>query len=271
MQSVSVIIPTMRGREALLKRLISSIPSRYKTVIVDDEDLLLAAKRNKGAMKSKGEYFLFIDDDNYLEKQAIEWAVDLCEKEGVGVVGFVACYDDKKDLVADGGSKRNYLTGFTTGMNTNARWSDLKEPYEVDEVANAFLMHSETFYDLYGFDEKNFPIELDEADFCRRVKDLGLKIMMCPNARCYHKSVTYSFIPTFRRAKSAFYHGRNRINYQRSANSRLRYGVYLVFFMPVFICFYSLSLLWNRKPIILLHFLRGVLNGIFNRRKNIYK
>lgn len=271
MPEVSVIIPTMKGREALLAKLLSTIPSEYETIIVDDENLLLAAKRNKGAMKATGEYLFFVDDDNYLAPFAIDNALQTCRTIGVGVVGFMACYDDKQDSIADGGSKRNYLTGFTKGINTNASWSELsKAPYEVDEIANAFMMHSELFYELEGFDEKNFPIDLDEADFCKRAKDKGLKILMCPEARCYHKSQTYSHIPDFRRPLNAYCMGRHRITYQRNLDNPLRFGVYLVFFMPVFVCFYSCSLIWRRKPVILFHFLRGVFDGLRNRRENPY-
>jgi len=272
MPKVSVIIPTMKGRKALLEKLLSTIPSYCETIIVDDEDILLAAKRNKGAKKATGEYFLFIDDDNYLAPGAIAAAMTLAEDDGVGVVGFMACYDDKKNLIADGGSYRNYTTGFTDGLMTNHRYSEIeKEPYEVDEVANAFLMHSELFFELQGFDEENFPIDLDEADFCKRAKEKGYKIMMCPKARCYHKSQTYSPIPDFRRPRNAYFMGRNRIIYQRKFNHPLRFGVYLCFFMPVFVGFYSASLIWRRKPLMIVHFLKGVFDGILGRRKNTYQ
>jgi len=269
---ISVIIPTMKGREALLQRLIGTIQEGCQVIVVDDEKLLLAGKRNKGGKKAIGEYLLFIDDDNYLAPGAVTAALQLASQPLIGVVGFMACYDDKQDYIADGGSYRNYLTGFTKGVNTNAYYPTLsKEPYEVDEVANAFMMHVETFFELHGFDEKNFPIDLDEADFCKRVKDVGLKVMMCPEARCFHKSQTYSHIPDFRRPMNAYFMGRNRVIYQRKLNSSLHYLVYLSVFMPLFVGFYSLSLLWRRKPLMIYHFVKGVFDGILGRRKNKYQ
>lgn len=272
MSKVSVIIPTMKGREAMLKKLLSTIPDKYEKLAVDDPNLLLAAKRNYGATRSGGEYFLFVDDDNYLESGAIEAALETCSRPGVGVVGFVACYDDKPNVVADGGSKRNYTTGFTTGVNTNAFWLGMsKKPYEVDEVANAFMMHCETFFELHGFDEKNFPIDLDEADFCKRAKNRGFRIIMCPSAKCYHKSQTYSHIPNFRRPMNAYFMGRNRVLYQRKHNRKLQFAAYLAFFLPLFVSFYVLSLFYRRKPAMCLHFLKGVFDGIFGRQKNKYQ
>ena len=269
---VSVVIPTMPGREAMLAKLKSTIPSKYEVVVVDDPKLLLAGKRNKGAMKAGGEYLFFVDDDNYLEPGAIEAALAIAETPGIGVVGFMACYDDKKDLVADGGSMRNHLTGFTTGMNTNANWSSIKdELYEVDEVANAFMMHSELFYELGGFDEKNFPMDMNESDLCKRVKDKGLKIVMVPLARCYHKSVTYSVFPTFRKELYAYHHGMGRILYSRKYNAGLRYWGHLSIFLPLFVCFYTASLLWRRNWKVILPFWRGITDGLFGRLENTHK
>lgn len=269
---VSVIIPTMKGREEMLAKLISTIPKQYEVIVVPDEDILLAAKRNKGAKQAKGEYLFFVDDDNYLAPGAIESALYYAELPTIGIVGFMACYDDKKDSIADGGSKRNYLTGFTSGINTNASWYKIdKSPYIVDEIANAFMVHCETFYELNGFDEKNFPIDLDEADLCKRIKDKGLKVMMNPMSLCYHKSQTYSHIPDFRRPMNAYFMGRNRQFYQKLHLTTLSYCLYLAFFLPLFIGFYTASLFWRRKFQLITPFIKGVLDGLSGRRENPYQ
>ena len=270
---VSVIIPSMKGREAMLQKLLSTIPDEYEKIVVDDENLLLAAKRNKGARQAKGQYLLFIDDDNYLAPDAIEAALQLAERTGIGVVGLMACYDDKKYLIADGGSKRNYLTGFTKGINTNRFWlKAFKDgPYEVDEIANAFMMHSVLFFELNGFDEKNFPIDLDEADFCKRAKNTGLKIMMCQAARCFHKSQTYSHIPNFRREKSAYFLSRNIVLYQRKHLNALSFGVFVAFFLPIRVCFYLFALVRYQNFQMILPMMKGYFDGIINRRENKYQ
>ena len=283
MSQVSVIIPTMKGREDMLKRLISTLPSECETIVVDDEDLLLAGKRNKGARLSKGKYLFFIDDDNYLkDKEHVYRMMDACAAEEVGVVGMTACYDDKKLIVADGGSKRDYLTGFTEGINTNKRIYEIDthigkftgfdfETYDVDEVANAFMIRRDVFEAVGGLDEENFPIDLDEADICKRIKDMGYRIVMNPRAICYHKSQTYSHIPNFRRPMNAYFMGRNRVLYQRKHNSHLRYGVYFVFFMPVFVLYYAASLVYRKKPLMIVHFVKGVIDGILGRKQNKYQ
>lgn len=272
---ISVIIPSMKGREALLKRLLSTIPQGCETIVVDDEDLLLAAKRNKGAALARGSYFVFIDDDNYLKEGAFDplfkclyYYPTFLE---IGVFGMVACYDDKKDTVADGGSRRNYLTGFTKGINTNTKIDTIHDLYLVDEVANAFMISRELFEEVGGFDEENFPIDLDEADICKRLKNLGYLAVMVPEAICYHASQTYSHIPNFRRPLNAYFMGRNRQFYQRIHLNALSFCVYVAFFLPVFVGFYTGSLIWRKNFKMILPFLKGVFDGLRGCRENKYQ
>lgn len=277
---VSVIIPTMKGREHLLLRLCATIPSECETIIVDADWMLLAEKRNYGAARARGEYLLFIDDDNYLKPGAIDEMIYRFRPE-MGVMGMTACYHNKKMRIADGGSFRSYISGFTWGERTNEKvykynwFATLRDRdmnwYEVDEVANAFMIPRQVFFEVGGFDQANFPIDLDEADICKRIKDMGYIVVMSPHAVCYHNSVTYSHVPDFRRPMNAYFMGRNRILFQKKHLSKLKLAVYFVVFFPVFVLSYSACLLYRRKPAMVWHFIKGVVDGILGRKKNQYQ
>lgn len=277
---IDIVIPTIEGREKLLKTLLDSIPLAhtppwdYTTITVDHEHMSLADKRNFGAWKGYEKYILFIDDDNQLGKRSIEKLLQVfIDNPHVGIAGMVACYHDEKMMIADAGSKRNMLTGFTKGLFVNDHVLKLynKPIYEVDEVANAFMIRRELFDYLDGFDSENFPTELDEADLCRRVKETNYRVVMCPSAVVYHKSQTYSRIPDFRRPKNAYYMGRNRIRFQRKHLNWIKFLIYYYFFMPVFICSYIASLLIKKNPRMIFHFLKGVHHGIINKKDNTYQ
>ena len=271
MAKISIIIPTMKGREELLKKLKSTLRPEFEMIVVDDENLLLAAKRNKGAAQARGEYLVFIDDDNYLAANAIVQMYQDFNPE-IGVMGMVACYHDKPKIVADGGSLRWMTSGFTWGRNTNCRIYEIeKQFYEVSEVANAFMIRRDVFDLMGGFDEKNFPIDLDEADLCRRVKNAGYRVVVNPNAVCYHKSQTYSHMPDFRRPMNAYFMGRNRILYQKKHLSGIKLFVYFTLFFPVFVLSYWASLIYRRKPWMIVHFTKGVIDGIQSRFQNQYQ
>ncbi len=264
MVKVSCVIPTMKGREEMLAKLLSTLPEDCEKIVVDDEDLLLAAKRNKGARQAKGEYLLFIDDDNYLKEGAISKMLESFTRI-IGVMGMTAAYDDKKNIIADGGSKRNYLTGFTQGVFTNREVMDEYRDttklscYCVDEAANAFMIHRDVFFgDSYGFDEENFPIDLDEADLCKRIKDRGYKIVYNPRAICYHHSQTYSALPDFRRPLNAYTMGRNKLFFQRKHLNLISYSIYLTLFFWMTPLCYTVSLLIRKKPKMVFYFLWGI-------------
>ena len=271
MSTIAAIIPTIPGREDLLKRLLDSLPKHINKIVVHRNDIPLSEKRNVGAAKAKcKKYLLFIDDDNYLKPGAIE-ELEKRMNNDIGIMGITACYDNDPGRVADGGSKRNYVSGFMKGLFTNTAIENLPlEPYEVDEVANAFIIRKTLFRKIGGFDAVNFPIDLDEADLCKRVKDYGKKIMMCPTAQCCHKSITYSWIPDFRRPMNAYFMGRNRILYQKKHLTWAGLIVHFSFWLPVFVGFYAASMIYRKKYNMIPHFLKGVFDGLLGRRKNQY-
>lgn len=265
METITAVIPTVAGREELLVKLLQSLPNNIQRIVVDKNDIPLAAKRNFGGTYAKGRYIIFIDDDNYLKSGCVDELMKHMTDD-IGIMGITACYDNNPDYVADGGSKRDYSTGFTKGLYTNSHVKDLpKEPYEVDEVANAFIMRRQLFRNLRGFDQTNFPIDLDEADLCRRVKKSGKKVVMCPMAQCCHKSQTYSWLPDFRRPMNAYFMGRNKILYARKHGD-----VMALLLSPVMIIAYCIALLYRKKPWMIVHFLKGTYDGLFSRSENQY-
>jgi|24BtaG_2_1085350.scaffolds.fasta_scaffold00334_14 GT2 family glycosyltransferase len=278
MEKVSVIIPTIKGREHLLDRLIRSLPSDCEIIVVADEHLPLASKRNKGAAQASGEYLLFIDDDNYLIGHSFFGMMLILNNYNIGIVGMVACYAKDILKIADGGSVRHLLSGFTIGSYTNWNIIDIQNKYllspqcyVVDEAANAFMIRRDLFLDVGGFDETHFPIDLDEADLCLRVKRKGYQIAYTPFAQVIHDSITYSRIPDFRRPLNAYMMGRNRVLFQRKHLSPIRFSIYVIAFLPIFVISYCLSLLYRRKPIMIYHFLKGAYDGLQGRLENTYQ
>ena len=260
---VSAVIPTYEGRTELLRRLIESIPSGVEKITVRG-DMSLSEKRNYGAKKSKGEFILFADDDNELAYQSIKMLRLALQNKKVAVAGMVGCYDHDKRKVCDSGAYR-MKNGFTKDKYFNKQifdlWNETKMPYEVDEVANVFMIRRDVFEKLGGFDTERFPIDLDEADFCIRAKRAGYRVVVVPSALTYHRSAAQSRLPNFRRPKNAYYMGRNRILFHK------KHGLGLGF-VPIFILSYVVSLMIKCKYSMIKHFLKGVCDGLQNRTGN---
>ena len=101
MHKVSVIIPSIPGREHLLTRAIHSIDSqRYlniEKIIIKDKNLTPSEARNKGIAKANGDFIAFLDDDDEWEKDKLYkqmWLMDLYPN-----CPLVTCYS--KDMRYD--------------------------------------------------------------------------------------------------------------------------------------------------------------------------
>jgi GT2 family glycosyltransferase len=190
----------------------------------------------------------------------------------IGVGGVVACYGDKKMIITDGGSLRFYTSGLMWGVNTNKNINRIEQNiYGVDEVANAFMIPRNVFEDVGGFDEENFPIDMDEADICKRIKDMGYRIVMNPTTVCYHDSQTYSNIPDFRRPMNGYFMGRNKVLYQKKHLKKMQYVIYILIFMPMTVFGYFLCLSYRRKFKMFSYFLKGTIDGILGVYENQFQ
>lgn len=95
---VTVVIPTIKGREELLERAIQSIKNQtYKNIeiIIVDEGLPAPVQRNIGIKRSKGKYIAFLDDDDEWLPTKIEKQVEYMNKHpAVGLL--VTWIEDKR-------------------------------------------------------------------------------------------------------------------------------------------------------------------------------
>jgi len=71
---LSILIPTLKKRSGMLKGLLNSIPANPNVEILvncDEGQKTTGKKRNELIEQSKGKYFCFIDDDDYIAREYI--------------------------------------------------------------------------------------------------------------------------------------------------------------------------------------------------------
>jgi N-acetylglucosaminyl-diphospho-decaprenol L-rhamnosyltransferase len=65
---------------------------------------------------------------------------------------------------------------------------DLSRPADAEQPPGAFLMfRREVWQRLGGFDTHFFPLWFEDVDFCKRARDLGLKIQYVPQVTALHQ------------------------------------------------------------------------------------
>jgi len=183
------------------KTIFPDLRKRFPQVkYVPNKNRGFAQGNNKGAKIAQGKYLFFLNPDtkflNDVVKSLIEYIND---NEDVGIVAPIL-YDKKErsyDLQGFGELNPRsaiFALSFINKLFPNngvskkywlAKWNK-KKIKKVDIVpGSALMIRRELFKKIGGFDE-NFFLYFEEMDLCKRVKDLGYKIALLPNAKVVH-------------------------------------------------------------------------------------
>ena len=218
---VSIVIPT-KDRPEFIKRCIGSIFEKttygnYELVIVDngttDERALdflksISSKENVrlirydipfnfpklvnlGVKHAEGDYIVLLNNDvEVITPDWIEEMLRYASLKDVGVVGVKLYYPDGRIQHA------GVIIGIWGVSDHAFKGVDGKKPgymfravvpQEVSAVTAACMMfRKRIFYEIGGFDEKHFPINFNDTDFCLRVKEKGYRVIFTPYAELYH-------------------------------------------------------------------------------------
>lgn len=303
---VSVVIPTFNRKEKLIRLIQSVQKSTYKNleiIVVDDastdgtyevvkkafpkvkiirneKELLLASSRNVGIKNSNGAFVFLIDDDNVVNSATISSLTKTMSKdESIGVVGPIMYYHGDKKRIWCAGITRNMFTSKTNIKGRNQiDTGQFNEVIDSDDFPNAFLVRKEVFNKIGLFDDENFPIHYDEADFCKRLKNVGYNILMNPNAKIWHdmplitsKKDLFRYFHMQNESR-AYYTAKNRVVYMKKYATRVQYFIFTLFFMPLFTLFHVLPIIisassFDNKIKLIQYYSKGTIDGLFYRKR----
>jgi|Deesub1362A_J573_1020465.scaffolds.fasta_scaffold00662_15 hypothetical protein len=301
---VSVVIPTYNRKEKLI-RLINSIfnsdypKERLEIIVVDDESTdgtyeevkknfpeikivrndkkkFLAGSRNVGIKNSNGKYIFLIDDDNIVDKSCIFQLVKILEiYPKIGVIAPVMYYYKQPNRIWCAGVRRNMITSLTKKIGAekivNIPFKDLIESVD---ILNAFMIRREVIDIVGPFNEKDFPIHYDEADYGEKVRRAGYKIIFNPKAKVWHDIP----LPEEEKDKArlfhchneyrAYYCGRNRIIFHKKYSKLWQFFFFIFIFNWLFALYYLRVILFgSKKPLrerlkIAMSYLNGIWSGL---------
>jgi GT2 family glycosyltransferase len=160
-----------------------------------------AAAVNQGVAALETELVLLLNPDTELATP-IDAMAKACSSECVGAAGGRLV--DENGQAQSGFTLRRFPTPLALGyevlgINRMLWWNpvnrhyrcldiDLGQPAEADQPPGAFLMfRRDVWQRLGGFDTQFHPLWFEDVDFCKRVRDLGLKIQYVPQVIARHR------------------------------------------------------------------------------------
>ncbi len=160
-----------------------------------------AAAVNQGVAAFETELILLLNPDAELVS-ALDPMAAACATEGVGAAGGRLV--DENGRAQSGFTLRRFPTSaalifevlginrMLPGNPVNRRYRcldmDLSKPAAADQPPGAFLMfRRDLWLRLGGFDTQFYPLWFEDVDFCKRIRNLGLKIEYVPQTIARHR------------------------------------------------------------------------------------
>jgi len=171
-----------------------------EVVYVPNDNKGFGQGNNVGAKFAKGEYLFFLNPDTRLVNNAIKSLVIFLQKhKKVGIVAPILQHANGTIFDLQGLSKLTPLRGIVALSFINKLFPDnpISKKYwllgwdksklkEVDAVpGTAFMIKKHLYDECRGFDERFF-LYFEEFDLCKKVSDLGKKIIIIPDAKVMH-------------------------------------------------------------------------------------
>jgi glycosyltransferase involved in cell wall biosynthesis len=158
--------------------------------IVRQENLYLGAVRNTGARHARGDYMLFMDDDNIAKPNELEVFVKVAQKSGADILTCVAD-GFRGDKPPDDPMEIRRIVPLGPAVEFSFFANGFGD-------SNCFIKRT-SFEALGGFSE-DYKVGLDDQEFFARATLSGLKLEVVPEALFW-----YRLIPRERSMKSLHY------------------------------------------------------------------
>ena len=162
---------------------------RRFTVVADDRPFNFSNACNRGAVASRGDVLVFLNDDTEVRDPAwLLHLVDHAVKPGVGAVGARLLHEDGRvqhsGIWSRGGHPTHRYEGWP-GDATGYRGA-LRVTQNCLAVTGACLAVERTKFELVGGFSPVFPNSYNDVDLCLKLWDRGYRTVVEPRAELFH-------------------------------------------------------------------------------------
>ncbi len=163
-------------------------------LIINDFNGGFSTGYNIALRQIEADYYVLLNSDIEVTKNWIRPVVELMESDEkiAACQPKILSYHDKEKFEyagAAGGYIDKYGYPFCRGRifqhleTDNGQYDDVKEIFW---ATGACMFVKASLYHKFGGLDDSFFAHMEEIDFCWRLKNLGYKIMYCPNSKIYH-------------------------------------------------------------------------------------
>ena len=263
---VSIIAVNYHSRDLithLKKSLQESRFYNYEFIVIDNDkkNIGYGPAVNQGASRARGEYLFVLNPDTLAFPDTLSTLVDFLDTRPDAAIAAPLLFDSQNNPYPwVGTQKLTPLQGILSLSFINKLWPNhgfwvetkhLYSPVEIGVApGTAFLIRKSVFNRIGGFDPKFF-LYFEESDLCLRIRRLGEKIFLLPQAKLIHywgKSTPHS--PAINKifAASRYYYFRKHFGLVWALIvelfarlSPLRLFVTILMFITFFLRFYKLD------------------------------
>ena len=147
--------------------------------------------RNQACKIATGEFVIILDNDTEIINK--NWLVELLQfyqNQGpdIGIVGPKMLYKQNPTIIQQIGLgvTQNGRIGYW-GQGAKRNDPRYNYPRELQGYpAACWLLKRELFNEVGYFDESYYPVNLEDVDFCYRIRQKGYKVVYCPNVELFH-------------------------------------------------------------------------------------
>ncbi len=144
----------------------------------------------KKGIEDKADYFLVMNNDTIIDKEAIGYLVDAAKRyNNKAVVSGKVYYFDNPDIIQHTGeivTNWRYLRAMHPGRNEKDV-GQFSTELERDVLDDVFWLLPAEVVNVVGLYSHYFFLYAEQGDYSLRVKQKGFKLIFTPNAKIWHK------------------------------------------------------------------------------------
>lgn len=159
-------------------------------LVLNKENRGCTGGRNQACKLAVGTYVIILDNDVEIIQK--DWLIKLkkfydLQGTSIGIVGPKMLYPGTEIIQQIGlGVTINGKIGYW-GQGKHKDDLEFCNKRELQGYPAACWLLKRELFDKYGyFDDIYYPVNLEDVDFCYRIREKGYKIMYCPDVEMYH-------------------------------------------------------------------------------------